>query len=319
MHLARLAAFLVFAGALALPAAAAEPVALDRAFVIIMENADYAAIVGPATAAPGVTRLAREHGVATEYYGTTHPSLPNYLSMIGGDTFGVTNDAPSCFAPGAGASCHQVDAPNFIDQLEAQRISWAVYEQGMPTAGFLGAQYPTSGPERGAYAQKHDPFVYFKSVATDAKRLAKIQPMPDRVGLSAVLANAATAPRMIWLVPDQCHDMHGTQACSEVNAYRHAGDETAVELVQTIVASPAYTAKSAIFLVWDEGDTLVGCCGANGGGRTPLIVITPRVKHARTSSVHADHYALLATLEDAFGLPRLGHAAERTPLADLLR
>lgn len=315
----RLCALVIAFVSCTLAAGAAEPVKLDRAFVIIMENADFADIVGPATAAPGVTKLAREHGVDTEYYGTTHPSLPNYLSMLGGQTFGVTNDAPSCFAPGAGAGCHAVDAPNVIDQLETHGVSWAVYEQAMPQAGFLGAQFPTSGPGSGAYAQKHNPFVYFRSVATDPKRLAKIQPMPSDAALQAVLADPITAPKMIWLVPDQCHDMHGTHACPDVDAYRHVGDETAVALVKTIVASPAYTAKSAIFLVWDEGDTTVGCCGANGGGRTPMIVITPQVRGPRMSAVHADHYSLLATLEDAFGLPRLGQAANRTSLADLLR
>lgn len=298
---------------------AAEPVRLDRAFVIIMENADFADIVGPATAAPGITRLAREHGVATEYYGTTHPSLPNYLSMIGGETFGVTSDAPSCFAPGASVNCHSVDAPNLVDQLEAARVPWVVYEQSMPSAAFLGAQFPVSGPDRGAYAQKHNPFVYFKSIATDPERLAKIQPMPSLAGLQTILADASSAPRLVWLVPDQCHDMHGTHACPEVSAYRHAGDETAVELVHAIVTSPAYTQNSAIFLVWDEGDTATGCCGGSGGGRTPMIVVTPRASGPRTSAIHADHYSLLATLEDAFGLTRLGHALQRQSLSDLLR
>lgn len=305
--------------ALAVPAAAAEPVKLDRAFVIIMENADFADIVGPATAAPGSTKLAKQYGVDTEYYGTTHPSLPNYLSMIGGDTFGVTTDAASCFSPGAATGCHQVDAPTIIDQLEDAGVSWTVLEQGMPQSGYLGSRYPVEGIDAGAYAQKHNPFLYFKSIVTSPMRLAKIAPMPSNAGLTVMLADPQLAPRMIWLVPDQCHDMHGTRACPEVSAYRHVGDDTAVALVQTIMASPSYTKKSAIFLVWDEGDTTVGCCGGTGGGRTPMIVITPRVKGPRTSSLHADHYSLLATLEDAFGLSRLGHAADRKPLADLLK
>ena len=66
-----------------------------------------------------VLRVERE----TYYFGVTHPSLPNYLSMISGDYFGIQDDNDSCFNPGHGNPCDSVDAPTLIDQLESKHIS----------------------------------------------------------------------------------------------------------------------------------------------------------------------------------------------------
>ncbi len=60
-------------------------------FVIIEENKDYAQIMSAAHA-PHIAALAKEYGVATRFYAEAHPSEPNYIALVGGDTFGIRDD-----------------------------------------------------------------------------------------------------------------------------------------------------------------------------------------------------------------------------------
>ena len=161
-------------------------------FVIVLENHEYGDVIGNPTL-PYLNDLAQRYGLATASYGVTHPSLPNYLALTGGDTFGVTSDCTDCF----------VKAPNLVDQLESAGKSWKAYMDGMPTPCFLG--------NKGQYAQKHNPFIYYDDVRTDAARCAKIVPFTNFADDLA----AQTMPNFVWITPDQCHDLHscpGAQA-----------------------------------------------------------------------------------------------------------
>ncbi len=90
------------------------------------------------------------------------------------------------------------------------------------------------------------------------------------------------------------------------------------DLVTAILKTPAFTDSSAIFLTWDEGDSDLGCCGVvPGGGHIVTIVIDRNGGH-RVSSKPYNHYSLLRTLEDAWGLPPLANAAKADPMLDLL-
>src|SRR4051794_39371759 len=60
-------------------------------FIVVMENQELDDVLGNSRA-PFANALAQQYGVAREFYAVTHPSLPNYLAMLGGDTFGVTED-----------------------------------------------------------------------------------------------------------------------------------------------------------------------------------------------------------------------------------
>jgi phospholipase C len=128
----------------------------DRVIVIVMENHGFDNVIGAldprdATGSklitPFITQLALNSGLATYYFGVTHPSLPNYLSMIAGDFFGVQDDNDSCFNRNHGVNCHGFDVPNLIDQLEAHRLSWESLQQSMPSIGFLGSRFPARGSD----------------------------------------------------------------------------------------------------------------------------------------------------------------------------
>ncbi len=64
---------------------------LDHVFVIMMENHGYGQIVDNPNA-PFTNRLAKSANVATNYFAVGHPSLTNYLEVVGGSNFGVQSD-----------------------------------------------------------------------------------------------------------------------------------------------------------------------------------------------------------------------------------
>jgi len=288
---------------------------LDRIIVLVLESYRSDG-VDPEKIAynPFLTKLAAQNRVALNYYGVRKPSLPNYLAMIGGDTFGISNNQESCFNPTHATSCHSIAAPNLVDQLEAANIAWEGLFESMPVAGFLGEKFPKHKP---VYAQKHNPFVYFKDVALDPVRLAKLKPFVSSE-LTAELADATSASRFIYIVPNLCDDEHGAKNCRPDAVTLEAADFFLAKTVPTIVSTPAFTDRSVLFITFDNSTGIGGCCGHwFGGGRIPLIAVTKHAMKVR-GETPSNHYSLLATIEDGFGLPRLANATGAATLFDLL-
>jgi hypothetical protein len=298
---------------------------LDRAIVIVMENHGFDQEIGENNAAgtalltPYITKLATSYGLETYYFGVTHPSLPNYVSIIAGDYFGIQDDNDSCFNPTHGTPCDKIDGVNLVDQLEQKHISWEGLFESIPSTGWLGASYPSNANR--LYAQKHNPFVYFSDIATNPARLNKLKPF-DLTALQTELANRASASKFIFIAPNQCSDQHGTGSCSTSEAAQAAGDAFLQATVPVILNAPAFTDHSALFIVWDENDYSgnLGCCGAPGvgGGHVAAIVVTKYGKPLKAATP-VDHYGLLATIEDAFGLPRLANAAAAHTLFEVFQ
>src|SRR3954453_17771500 len=67
----------------------------SRIVVVMMENKERGTVIG-SPSAPYVNRLAARYATPRNYYGIRHPSLPNYLALVAGATFGVTSDCTDC-------------------------------------------------------------------------------------------------------------------------------------------------------------------------------------------------------------------------------
>ncbi len=264
--------------------------AFRHIFVVIMENLGYRAALG----LPRVAALVRQGAVATHYFAVTHPSLPNYLALTSGHRQ-VRNDCWYCV----------VNAPNLATQASAAGVSWGAYMEGLPHACWLGAFWPF-----GLYAGKHDPFRYYQSVRNSAALCANIQPLR---ALTAALPTGAV-PRLAWITPNLCNDMHSCPPWW--------GSRWLAAFVPRILASPAWRQGGVLFVTWDEagGSDHRGCCGqASGGGHVLTLVFAPGLKPGLRVSQPYNHYSLLATLETALGLPRLGHAVAARTLAAFWR
>lgn len=315
--------------------------------VIVAENKGYELVIGAQTAAPNLNRLAQQYGLATRFFAEVHPSEGNYVAMLAGDTHGIHDDDAYYCKPGtkdtwcaksqrADYVDHTLTARSLTDQLEEHHLTWKAYLESLPAAGSLVVRWPTAeqpatGLPTQLYAAKHNGFVNFLHVQQDPQRAEKLV---DFAALYRDL-DGGQVPNYAHIVPNQCNDMHGRDAAPEVaadcrksapRALIARGDRVIGALVARIMASPMWRApeNTAIVITFDENDKDErggpdqGCCGndpgsaANsGGGRIPTVVITNHGPRGVVDDTPYNHYSLLRTTEQAFGIDEyLGHAAD---------
>ncbi|HLY13815.1 MAG TPA: alkaline phosphatase family protein [Candidatus Limnocylindrales bacterium] len=279
------------AGSAAPSAVVSPPGPVRRAahvWLIMLENKEYTSLLGN-PAAPYFNSLAARYGLATNYYATGHPSQPNYVALVAGSIAGVTADTE-----------YHLNRASLFSQLADRGEPWRVYAQDVPTGCFTGASATglVDGPGApGPYARKHNPAISFTSVADDPAQCANIQPLAN-------FDPAAGAYEFI--VPNLINDMHnGTIA---------QGDAFLSAFVPLIIASPAFTAGGVLFITFDEGSTKEGLMG-DAGGHVATLVIATTVPAGDQFTAYADHSSVLRTTEDLLGLPCLGLACQRDPIA----
>lgn len=292
----------------------------DHIAIIMLENHSDKSIVGD-PAAPTITRYAREYAYAANFYGVTHPSLPNYIALTSGFTWFSNSDDPT----------QRFSQWNLVDELEAHRISWKAYMQGLPSTGFAGNFYP-SGEKNARYVIRHDPFMLYDDVRSNPDRRAKVVPLKQLTDD----ARRGALPQFFWISPDVCKDMHGTpeEPCPYAKdaALRQSGDNFIKHWVPVLLHAKGWTNQSVLFVLTDETTyngnpatdgwlSATGCCdspvlppgttllpkgGMYGGGKIPFIALGNDVRKRYISHVPYNHYSLLRTIEDAWGLERLG-------------
>jgi acid phosphatase len=269
------------------PGVPGSPPQFKHVYLLVLENEEYGSLVGSGNA-PFLNGLIAKYGLATNYFGVAHPSQPNYLALFSGSTQGVTDDGN-----------HDISAANLADQLETAHKTWSVFAQDYPGGCFAGASQSGGGEGIGAagsYARKHDPAISFTDISSNPSRCSRI---------SNLAAFDPAAADFELIVPNQCNDMHSCPIAT--------GDAFLRTFVPRITSSPAF-AGSVLFITTDEGTT-----NANGGGQVATIVVSPLAKNGFSSAVRHDHYSLLRTIEDSWGLPCLGQACSATDMAEFFR
>ncbi len=248
----------------------------DHVYVIMMENKEYSSVIGNSDA-PYINQLAQQYNLVTGYTGVSHPSEPNYVALWSGSTNGVTDDG-----------VYNLSGQTIADQLDAANKSWMVYAENFPVsdngASCYTADTAQDGPDgTGTYVRRHNPAMIFTSVNQNVQRC-----MDHVTDFSHF--NAATA-NFNFIVPNLCHDMHDCPVAS--------GDSWLQSWLGTNILNTDTWAQSdsAIFIVWDEGTTSIG-----GGGQVPMIYISKHSPQSFSYSTPANHYTLLRTIEDTFGL-----------------
>jgi hypothetical protein len=277
-------------------------------FLIVMENHGYDEVIGNPLA-PRINHLAQSYGLATDYFGVTHPSEPNYVASIAGDYLGIQDDGPY--------TSHTLDGPSLASQLEKAGLTWKTYQQSLPYAGYRGTAYPENGT--GLYASKHNPFLNLRSVQNSATELKKI--VPDTQLVKDL--KSRKVPNFSYIVPDLCHDMHGTTRCSRASTLVRAGDGFVYANVRAITRSSAWRdGRNAIVITWDEDDSAtsnLGCCDAKpGGGHVPTIVIANHGPRRLKDATPYNHYSLLLTVQRAFHLACLRKTCDRAHVKALV-
>jgi hypothetical protein len=298
---------------------------LSHVFLIMEENNGFQDVIGN-KAAPNLNYLAKTFGLETNYFGVSPCcSESNYVQLLGGTSF------PTVQSDDAYWKTTVQGAPSLITQLDGKGVSWKAYLQSLPYPGYQGICYPTAcngAPDTDPlYVSKHDGIQNFTANQnpSDWSRQVPIGQLDDDLRTGAV-------PQFGYIVPDECHDMHGDPPyCLDGGdpfdpQNQHlvsVGDAYLGALVQSIT-NASFWAKgnNAIIITFDEGDDSAGCCDAvPGAGRVATVVVTSHGPRGVTDNLPANHYSTLSRIEHAFGLGCLNFTCDTknvTPLSDLL-
>ncbi|KFF59740.1 phosphoesterase [Cryobacterium sp. MLB-32] len=309
-------------------------------FVINLENKGYDNTWGADSPAPYLSGTLRDQGVLlTQYFGVAHHSLPNYIAQISGQgpnrqtqadcprftAFEQTGMAGQGQAVGEGC-VYSSSVPTVAGQLTDAGLTWKGYLEDMGTPCRHPLPDAVDDTQRARvgdqYAVKHNPFVYFAGI-TDSADCARN--VVDLHTLTSDLGAVSSTPNLSMITPNLCHDGHDAPCVDGQPGGLAGADEWLKQWVPVITSSPAFRQDGMLVITFDESDSpesdSSACCGVPqgpnaslpgidglGGGRVGALVLSPFIAAGTTSNTPYNHYSLLASIEDTFGLPYLGFA-----------
>jgi phospholipase C len=361
------------------------PPPIRHVFLVTLENKNFSTTFGPGSDATYLAETLRAKGaLLTQYYGTGHNSLDNYIAMVSGQAnnqqtsadcnsyadFHQTGTAPDGQAVGQGC-VYPTQIKTLANQLEAAGLTWKGYMGDMgndparesstcghPPLNALDltekAEAPsTAVPQGDMYATRHDPFMYFHATIDMPTCKSNVVNLNQ---LRTDLRSIATTPNFSFITPNLCDDGHDSPCANGGPGGLKSIDAFLQKLIPTILDSPAYLQDGIIIINFDEGGngkieqtstgtavTVYGasCCnqqeGPNLDGKYP--VVTSQISHGRpitkktlsfggdrsgalllskyirpgtVSNVPYNHYSLLKSLEQIFGIHEyLGYAGQK--------
>ncbi len=229
--------------------------------------------------APYITSLAKTWANMTDSHAITHPSEPNYLALFSGSTQGVTGD--NCPVTFKTASLGS--------ELIKGGLTFTGYAESMPRNGFEGCQaHPDSLPSGYLYMRKHVPWPDFTKV-------------PRRNSIVYRRPLDEPPSRFVWITPNMCNDMHD---CSI-----GTGDKWASKNLPKLIAWDAAN-DGILILTFDEND-------GSPGNQIPTI-LAGNVNPGQYGQ-NINHYNVLRTIEDIFGVKPLGNAGSATPIQGVVK
>jgi hypothetical protein len=318
---------------------------IEHVFVIVLENKGYDTTFRTGTEAPYLADTLTKRGAfLRQYYGIGHFSLDNYIAMVSGiaptqqtqadcfhyDEFVETGIAPDGQPIGNGC-VYPAHVQTIANQLAATHRTWRGYMEDMgndPSReatrcghAVIGQVDPT---ERAAlndeYAAKHDPFVYFHAIIDSSSCRENVVPLTQ---LATDLRSASSTPNYVFIAPNLCHDGHDKPCVNGEPGALISADAFLRQWVPVITGSPAFRASGLLIVTFDEAIDLdaTACCneptGPNtakpgfngpGGGRIGAVLLSPFIAPGTISDVPYNHYSMLRSVEDIFGLAHLGYA-----------
>ena len=247
---------------------------VEKILVVVVENHSFAQMQSEM---PFTNALAAQYGYADDFVALAHPSLPNYIAMLAGDTLGVTDDDPP--------SVHPLSGPSVFGEAVRQGSTATVYVDAM--------QSPCQQESEDSYAVRHNSWAYF----VDERSLCDQHDVPlDRL---AADVDSGNLPAVGMLVPDVCHDAHD---CPLAQADAWIGEQ-----IGMVMEGPDFaTGRLAVVITADEDD-------GSDNNRILTVVAHPGLEHAVVHE-HLDHYSLSRAYAEVAGVQPLRRAAEATSL-----
>lgn len=254
---------------------------VTKVLVFVEENHSYNEMKAQM---PYTAGLAQKYGYATSYKATAHPSLPNYLAMAGGTTFGITNDYPP--------AQHPVNASSVFGTAISAGRTAKTYAEGMPSN--------CSTKNAGLYAVRHNPWTYFTPTASERQQCLAYD-VPETALASDI--SKGTLPTVGMVIPNVCNDAH---SCPLATA-----DAWFNSRMANVLAGPDFTSgRLAVILTADEDDR-------TQANTVLTVVVHPSLSGlGKVVSTPLTQYSLTRLLQDvAHSTPYLSNAAGAPDLA----
>ncbi len=277
----------------------------DHVVFVMFENHSYDQVIGN-SAAPYINSLISDPSAAlfTQSYAFTHPSQPNYIMLFSGSDQGVTDDNVPQDLP--------FTSPNLGAALLQAGYTFAGYSESLPSPGFAGKSF-------GDYARKHCPWVNWQG--------AEFNGIPSELNLPLTYfpADYDSLPTVCFVIPNQINDMHSGKEPARIMR----GD-TWLKTHLSRYIQWAKSKNSLLIITFDEGhvekqsilDRVIGfLSGENDavekeGNHILTLFIGEMVKHGRYDQP-IDHYHILRTIEEMYGLPYIGRSADSSPINNI--
>ncbi len=204
------------------------------------------------------------------------------MALFSGSTQGVVTDG-----------IYNLAGQNLADQLEAHGKTWQVVAQNAPLACFTGAVASDGEDGTGTYARKHKPAISFTDISASPARCSRITNFTHFDPAAADFS---------FIAPNLCNDMHD---CSVAT-----GDAFLQNFVPAILNSSALQQNGVLFIVWDEGE------GVLSSNQVMALIIANDVPPGFQSAIAHNHYSLLRTIEDTWGLGCLNQTCTANNLGE---
>ena len=272
---------------------------------IILENHPLSSVTCSGCA-PYMMSLGNLYANSTNYVGpvssTWNPSLPNYLGLVSGQTWGCTSDPPPNSGGCATAPWTCSSPCNIIDRFSKAGVSWKGYMEGMPAADICNSNGGSDGGT--AYVAHHNPFVYFGNIVNNSTRCSLVVPSGLSGGatscgtsvttsvISSLVSDLnGTAPHFSWVTPNVIDDSHD---CSMQQA-----DSWLSVVVPAILTTKTFETdlSATVMITLDEPTT-----GTYGTTPVYFVVAGPGAKLHYSSSTKFTHLNWLATIESNWSL-----------------
>lgn len=292
------------------PRALLSAVAQPAHVVIVMEeNHDYSQIIGPAGSqnqmnAPYINSLAQQGALMTDSTAIEHPSQPNYLDLFSGSNQGMqgaNGDLLPIQFPGVTLP---FTTPNLGAEVMQAGHTFVSYSETLPSAGYDSLDTTTQG-NSGNYARRHNPAVNWTDPNNPGGNLANnVMPTSINQPFTSFPTDFSQLPTVSLVVPNVADDMHDDPSPTGIQKA-----DTWLQNNLGAYATWAQQNNSLLIVTWDENND-------TSGNHIPTIFFGPMVKPGQYNEA-VNHFNVLRTVEDMYGLPHAGSSAAAAAITDI--
>jgi acid phosphatase len=236
--------------------------------LVVEENSSYSEVIG-SSEMPYLNSLAKQYGLATQYFANTHPSIGNYFMLTTGQI--ITND--DNFAG-------TVDADNIVRELVASGKNWKSYAE--------------SRGDPLSYVQRHDPLSYFSDVVNSTTQTQNLVSFSQ---FGRDLTNNAL-PNFSFVVPNIFDDAH--------SGTLQVADAWLQNNIAPLISNATFQKDGLLIIVFDEAETTDT---TNGGGHVAGVIISAKARQGFQSTTLYQHQSTLRLILQGLGVSNLPGAS----------